>query len=565
MSTLSDDLIPTNPNSLPLTITAGVEVGSMGNGTTNTGVPYVTTYYTTNMIGDPGGSTPVINEYTALTIPAFYSGARFLAETLAGLHRCVFQRDKENRDKKIELYDHPLTYLLNDECNYLQTPFATLSTFFLHAVVWSNGYLYIQRNDFGQPIGLFNLCPDRVVAFRSGGQQYYAIDATAGGNKKYVVVEASNIIHLPALSYNGMTGLPMVWLMRQALRIGKSAETFAGKFFDSGANLGGSITSDKAFTDKQIADVQRQMKTNLSGVSKSHEWLVLGGAEVNPFDIQMDKAQNLETRTFSIDDVCRALRLPPHIVYSLGRATWGNLDQLEREVVKYSLANWVTPAEQELKRKLLTTDEIRNERIYVKFDLDCLLRGDPVVQTDNMIKRVNAGISNPDEERAEMDWPPQEGGTGKIYRLPSGSVPASSTPIVPAETPKPGTAPVVASSTRNPITFGDMASLVADVASRVSHKTAKALENAKDKPNFTPWSNVFAQEQAKYVAVSVAPVLETFAKMSGKAVSNDLPAAIGERYSNDLRGYFAAIGRGEASQLPDLGSIILQMGEKTYE
>ena len=85
------------------------------------------------------------NEKTALTIPAYYSGVRFIAETIAGLPKCVVQKTNIATTR----LNHPAEWTLNHEVNPLQTPHTFWTTFLLHAVVWSNAYAAIRRGRAG--------------------------------------------------------------------------------------------------------------------------------------------------------------------------------------------------------------------------------------------------------------------------------------------------------------------------------------------------------------------------------------------------------------------------------
>lgn len=568
---LSSNINPTNINAIVNASTPlGLNTANAGNGMTSpakpqTSIPMIQTV----AYGDPIHNIPIeITPYTALTLPAVYSAARFICETIAGLPKNVNKRLANN--SRQHLLDHPIAYLMNDEINALQIPHTFWGTFILHAVIWSQAFAFISRDEAtGEINGLLNLMPDRVTPFRYNGEQWFRYDM--GKNEKPLFLASYEVLHLPAFSYDGMNGLPMIKLMNGSLRIGKGAEEFGARFFEADGHLGGTLETDGELTPEQIADLKLQISTK-KGTGHSHKWMVLTQGLKAKSQVQPnDSAQYNETRTFSVVDVCRMLRVAPHHVYDLSRATWANVESLGIETVKYSLNNWIIPLQQESARKLLTPIE-RKAGVYIAYDVESLQRGNAVEQTDVSVKRVTNGLTTPDEERAKMELPAYPDGSGATARFPSKSIPLAPDPTAtPAEeipTPpadeetdmgRKGNPTPTNAVKRLPDAF---TALVADAAERVGTKTAKAVEAAKKKHEgnpqaFTIWGNIFAGEQAAFSTMATTPLIQTLHCLSGETFDGKAEA-IGAAYGLELRKYFAAITRGEAETFgtPNLETII---------
>ena len=103
---------------------------------------------------------------------------------------------------------------------------------------------------------------------------------------------------------------------------------------------------------------------------------------------------------------------------------------MNRQLVQYSLMRWVRKSEQQLTRKLLSESE-RANGVQVRFNLSALLRGNEADQVDVATKRLQAGLSTINEERALMDRPPVE--DGDTTRVPVNTTPASAQPTAPPE------------------------------------------------------------------------------------------------------------------------------------
>src|SRR5258708_17414014 len=84
-------------------------------------------------LSDPAGA--VVNEYSVLSIPAFWSGVRFLSETLASIPRTVVQQIGEGQQRT----KHPQNKLLGRRANQYTTAFTTFEVWFSHAIIHGNG------------------------------------------------------------------------------------------------------------------------------------------------------------------------------------------------------------------------------------------------------------------------------------------------------------------------------------------------------------------------------------------------------------------------------------------
>ena len=90
--------------------------------------------------------------------------------------------------------------------------------------------------------------------------------------------------------------------------------------------------------------------------------------------IPPEQAQFLDTRKFQIEEICRIFRVPPHLVASLDRATFSNIEHQSISFIDNTIIPWVTRLEQSMQKVLLSNDE--KKEVFVKFKLNGRLRGD---------------------------------------------------------------------------------------------------------------------------------------------------------------------------------------------
>lgn len=513
--------------------------------------PTAQAYTVYGHIGDPGTTT--INEYSAMTIPAFMRGVRFLSETLAGLPKQVFR--KSGPSVRQRDHTHYLDNLINDSPNDMVDAVNFWTSIYHAAIVHGNGYALITRDRVGNVAALYNLPPEVITPWRADGKQYYAFSVDG---EKPQAIDGSEILHVQGFGSDGMRGYPIVQLMMQSLRIGKAAETYAANYFSQGGNVGGTIENDNELTTEQIADLRLQVNQQAHGPTNAHKWLVLSnGNKAKPLALQNDQAQMLETRQFSVLDVARALSVEPFVLYEYGRATWGNLEQMGTALVRYSLLPWILKTEQQLNRKLFNPGE-RSSGFYFGINVDSLTRADHQQLIADAVKRSGGPYMTVNEERALQDLPPVQG--GDVIRTPTNEVPLGSqatTPTVPEVVPEPK--PVQAAASTVGVTFDAFRPMVTYAAARVDSKTAKAVTGASSKMGtaaYTPWANSFASTQEAVAAAAVTPVLETFASTAGKHLDHVAHGKkIGTKYAAALRRHLYAVGRGETSTPPDLTKI----------
>src|SRR5665213_2497053 len=152
-----------------------------------------------NNVFRPVVNSTYINEFTAMTVPAFYSGIRFLSETLASFTSGVHHPDEGY------VAGHPVTNLLNRNISTISIPYRTKQAWYYHATVWGNGYLWIRRDAFGKPIGLYNLNPELTHPIIIQDQKFYVVGL---GNQNKIALPDTDVLHIALLGYDGLQGYP---------------------------------------------------------------------------------------------------------------------------------------------------------------------------------------------------------------------------------------------------------------------------------------------------------------------------------------------------------------------
>lgn len=359
-----------------------------------------------------GGSTAGknVSETSAMQMTAVYACVRILSEAVAGLPLHLYRYgDKGTKEKAT---DHPLYHLLHDEPNPEMTSFIFRETLMTHLLLWGNAYAQIIRNGKGEILALYPLMPNRMKVDRDkAGEIVYEYTRSSGdagtSSGSVVLLKAKDVLHIPGLGFDGLVGYSPIAMARNAIGLAMATEEYGAKFFANGATPGGVLEHPGVLKDP--ARVRESWNSVYQGSGNSHRIAVLEeGMKYTPIGIAPNEAQFLETRKFQINEIARIFRVPPHMVGDLEKSSFSNIEQQSLEFVKYTLDPWVIRWEQSIHRALLAKDE--KDTMFVKFNVDGLLRGDYASRMNGYAVGIQNGFMSPNDVREleNMDRIPEE-------------------------------------------------------------------------------------------------------------------------------------------------------------
>jgi len=323
---------------------------------------------------------PVTHE-SALKFSAVWACVRVISEAISQMEWSEFGQS-ENGKRRI---NGPLDTLLNKRPNSEMTAFTFRETLLSHALTWGNGYAEIERNMQGTPIALWPLSPEVMRVKRDeDGQIYYEY-----GNSATLL--PSQVFHLRGLGYDGLTGYSVVAMAAQSIGLGLVQERAGAAFWKNGARPGGILTPDGTMSREARQQLEAEWNANYGGGQNQNKTVALSHAvKYTAISIPNEDAQFLDSRKFSVDDIARWYRVPPHKVGSLDRATFSNIEHQGIEFVTDTLVPWAMRLEQEADTKLLAT-HARASRRFTKLSVNSLMRGDSVARAEFYTKMRDLG------------------------------------------------------------------------------------------------------------------------------------------------------------------------------
>jgi len=352
-----------------------------------------------------------LNEHTALNLAAVWAAVRVISEDTATIPLPLYRRlDGGGKERAM---DRKLYRLLHDQPNAEMTAVNFREALTAHVLVWGNAYAEIERNGLNEPLALWPLPPNRVIPERAArtNELIYRIKRDDGTD---VILMPNDILHVPGLSFDGIKGYSVIQKARESLGVAAAAEQYAATFFGKGGRPGIVLEHPKGLSQEASDRIKADWKRLFGGPEASNEIAVLEeGMTLHDFGIPQRDMQFLDQRKFSVTEIARWFRIPPHKIMDLERATFSNIEHQAIDYVVSTLRPWLVRWEQELNRKLIPG--LERNRFFFEHLIDGLLRGDALTRAQSLQVQFQNGALNPDEWRELENRNPLPNGQGKTY------------------------------------------------------------------------------------------------------------------------------------------------------
>lgn len=334
----------------------------------------------------------------SMQLVTVYSCVRLLSETIAQLPMQVYRR-KANGSKEW-LPGYPLQITLAREPNDWQTSFEFREMMMGHLSLRGNAYARIVPGVRGAVTKLIPLHPARMRPERlTNGRLRFEYTNPDGTKERYLQDE---LFRLCGLSSDGITGLNPVEMERDAIGGAKAIETYGNKFFANSARPGGFLTTDAPLKEDAAKQNRRMWEDTHKGSDNAHRTAVLtNGLKWQDVGMHNNDAQFLESQKYSDVKICRIFRIPPHLVYDLERATFSNIEEQSLEFAIYTMLPWVRRWEEAISRDLIVEPDI-----FVKFNMEGLLRGNAAARSAFYQQALTSGWMSINEVRELEDMNP---------------------------------------------------------------------------------------------------------------------------------------------------------------
>jgi HK97 family phage portal protein len=370
----------------------------------------------------------------ALSLSAYFAAIRAISEDIGKLPFPLYQRMSPRG--KTRRPEHPVYKLIHDRPNPETGAMVFWSTMIGHALSRGNGLAEIQRTVGGEPIAMWLFDPKVTYIYRAdNGRIYYEIRYP---DRSPRTVLWENVFHVHGLGSEGLTGYSVAQKARNDIGSALAARKHGAALFGNASRPGGVVSYPGPIKDKKAW--RKAWDEGFKGADKAHQTAVLDqGAAYTPISVPNKDAQWIEAQNFSIEEIARWFRMPPHKLQHLVYGTYSNVDHLAIEYVVDTLTSWMKLIEQEVWYKLIPGRD--KATLFAEFIPEGLLRGD--IKTRHEVHSLGRqwGYRSANDVREIENENPLPGDQGDIYLIPANMMDASKINEKPA--PEPTQVPVL--------------------------------------------------------------------------------------------------------------------------
>jgi HK97 family phage portal protein len=329
---------------------------------------------------------------TAPEVPAVIACIRVIAESVGSLPLHIYRMDSNGA--KVLATDSPLYRLMRYAPNDEQTSLELREQLVMLYLLYGDAYCELQRDDRGTITAMMPLHPSRMTTERlTDGSLRYIYREPSG---RQTIYNQRQLWHLRMPTLDGVHGISLPSLVKDAIAQARALEAYGLQYFANGARPGVCLTSDNPIPAEAAERMREQWERMHRGPDRAHRTAVLpNGLKVHELSGSNESSQFVDARKMAVVEICRAFRVPPHLVQSLDGATYSNIEHQSREFLTYTLLPHLRRIEDSIARDL-----IDDPNLFAEHDVHAFMRGDSAARAAWYQQAMATGILSVNEVRS---------------------------------------------------------------------------------------------------------------------------------------------------------------------
>lgn len=352
-------------------------------------------------------SGKVVTADKIMRLSTTWSCVRLLSESISTLPLKVYQRREDS--SRILALKHPAYQVLCRRPNIEMTP----SRFMLMVVasICLRGNAFVEKKMIGHKlVALDPLLPQNMVVKRlDNGRLEYTY--TEGKTKRVIPVE--RMMHIRGFGLDGVCGLMPTQVGIDVFGAAMSVDEAAAKIFENGLQSTGFLSSENALNKEQRERLRKSLQSFIGSKNAGKLMVLENKLSYQNVTMNPEAAQLLESRAFSIEEICRWFRVPPFMVGHMTKQnSWAaSVEGMNLLFLTNTLRPLLVNIEQEIARCLLGDDE----DYFAEFSVEGLLRADSAGRAAYYTTALQNGWMSRNDVRRLENLPPIPG--GDIYTV----------------------------------------------------------------------------------------------------------------------------------------------------
>jgi HK97 family phage portal protein len=354
----------------------------------------------------PVMSGSYVNARLAENISAVCACVNAIASTVATLPPRVYRNTPSGR---VELPDHPVARLIRRP-NDRQTWPDFCEMWLASALLQGNGLSTIEWDGAGRPVRMATIMWNFVLPqLLTTGRLVFDIQNVIlpwGGTGVPRRFLEDEVLLLKDRSDDGYLGRSRLARAHEVLEGATGIQEFSAAIWRNAAAPIGALETDAKLTGDVRENLKASWQENFEGPRNARKTVVLEqGLKFNPIAVSPEDAEVLESRRFTVEEICRLYQVPPPIVQDYAHNTFTNSQQAATWFAQLTLTPWVRKIEAEFSRVLFADPDV-----HLEIDLSGLMRGDYAARWQAAQIAIQNGILTPNEVREAEGYNPRADG-----------------------------------------------------------------------------------------------------------------------------------------------------------
>lgn len=353
----------------------------------------------------------------ALRLSTVWACVRVISTSVSGLPFSLYRRlsDGSREDAR----DHAVYDLIHTAPNTEMTAMQFWQAVVASMLLWGNAYVRIQRVG-NRPVTLEFLLPQRMRLDTDENNRLRYFYTPPKGKEREI--DRKDIIHVPGLTLDGRIGLSAIRYGADVFGSAMSTEDAANSTFRHGLMPTVAFKIDHFVKPEQREEFKAYVKTVTGALNAGRPPVLEQGMSAEKIGIDPVDAQLLESRAWSVEEICRWFGCPPWIIGHTDKGSnWGTgLEQQQIAFLIFVISTYTNQIQQSVNAKLLTPAE--RESLYTEFALEGFLRADSAARSELYAKMTSNGIYTRDEVRVKENLP-KKGGNADVLTVQSSMMP----------------------------------------------------------------------------------------------------------------------------------------------
>ena len=304
-------------------------------------------------------------------------------------NKCVFKRKR--------VVNNDISYIFDTSPNKNMTPYIFWRTVIAQKEIYGNSYVYIKRGSIGEVLELEILDPSKVSIYLSkSGEVYYK-----PYNDKEIYLHNLDILHFSSIYVSGYKGISFIECLRNQLELKEHVIKISSEQMEKSIKAGATLKLPSNLSMEKMKEYKEQFEKSYS---QGFNGLIVldSGMIFEQIKYDVNDLKQSDINKITAKEVSSVSGLPLFMLGEGESSRYVNMEHQTIDFIQNCIAPEVVLIEQELNRKLLTEQQIK-EGYYFKFNINALMRSDMSSRSKFYREMVSMGAMTLNEVRSLED------------------------------------------------------------------------------------------------------------------------------------------------------------------